>query len=331
MLTHRRKPFFVAFFATFFFLKVLASDATCSNTAYGWAFNSLSQSPCQIATDLAEVCDSSFSIPALPSGSVYRGPSGGTSRMECRCNTVYYSLLSVCAECQGGGVTIWSTYSINCTTTYTIFPHDIPSDTAVPHWAYIDLLSNGTVNMAAAETDTGAETTSTATTSSVAVTPTSTIASRPETTSASSSESSKDRTGAIAGGVVGGVLGVAAIMIGVIFFVLGRSRQKRLGRPQHPEPIFIAPSSTGQKLYDPNNPSTFPVSHSPMTSGEYSSMNTRYEDHPYFVTPDQQTVDRRSPAMASYRPSTPARDYRGVPEIDAPSFNPYATSGNVSG
>ncbi|KAK0466420.1 uncharacterized protein EV420DRAFT_1511561 [Desarmillaria tabescens] len=331
MLTQRRKPFFVAFFATFSSLKVLAIDATCSNTAYDWAFNSLSQSPCQIATDLGEVCDSSFSIPALPSGSVYRGPSGGASRMECRCNTVYYSLLSVCADCQGGGVTIWSTYSINCTSKYNIFPHDIPSDTAVPHWAYLELLSNGTVNMAAAETDTGAEATATATSSSASVTPTSSVASGPETTSTSaSSESSKDLAGAIAGGVVGGLLGVGAIMIGIILFVLRRRRQKRLGRPQYPEPIYVAPSSTGQKLYDPNDPATFPISHSPMTAGEYSSMNTRFEDHPYFVTPDQQTVGRGSPAMASYRPLTPARDYRGVPEIDAPSFNPHAISGNVS-
>ncbi|PBK76710.1 hypothetical protein ARMSODRAFT_948541 [Armillaria solidipes] len=318
MLTLGRKPSFVVFLTAFFFLKTLANDAVCSNTAYDWAFNSLSQSPCQIATSLGEVCDNSFSIPALPSDSVYRGPSGGASRMECRCNTVYYSLLSVCAECQGGGVTIWPTYSINCTTTYTVFPHDIPSDTAVPHWAYLSLLSNGTVDIADAETDTGAEVTATATASS-ASTATSTIASGPETTSASSSGSSKGDTGAIVGGVVGGVLGVGAIVIGIIFWVL-RRRQKRLGRSQYPEPIFVAPSSMGQKLYDPNDPSTFPFSHSPMSSGEYS----------HLVPPDPQTVGRRSPAMASHRPSTPGRGYRGVPEIDAQSFNPLVPSGNVS-
>lgn len=318
MLTLRWKPFLVVFFTAFFFLKTLASDAVCSNTAYDWAFNSLSQSPCQIATNLGEVCDNSFSIPALPSDSVYRGPSGGASRMECRCNTAYYSLLSVCAECQGGGVTIWSTYSINCTTVYTVFPHDIPSDTAVPHWAYLSLLSNGTVDIADAETDTGAEVTATVTASS-ASTATSTIASGPETISASSSGSSKPDTGAIVGGVVGGVFGVCAIVIGIIFWVL-RRRQKRLGRSQYPEPIFVAPSSMGQKPYDPNDPSTFPVSRSPMSSGEYS----------HLLPPDQQTVGSRNPAMASQRPSTPGRGYRGVPEIDAQSFNPLVPSGNVS-
>lgn len=317
MLTLRRKPFFVAFFTALFFPKTLASEAVCSNTAYNWAFNSLSQSPCQIATNLGEVCDNSFSIPALPSDSVYRGPSGGASRMECRCNTVYYSLLSVCAYCQGGGITIWSIYNFNCTTIYTVFPHDIPSGTAVPHWAYLSLLSNGTVDIADAETDTGAEVTATATASS-ASTATSTIASGPETTSASSSGSSKGDTGGIVGGVVGGVLGVA-IVIGIIFFVL-RRRQKRPGRSQYPEPIFVAPSSMGQKLYDPNDPSTFPVSHSPMSSGEYS----------YLVPPDQRPVDRRSPAVASDRPSTPGRGYRGVPEIDAESFNPLVPSRNAS-
>ncbi|KAK0500600.1 hypothetical protein EDD18DRAFT_1459340 [Armillaria luteobubalina] len=317
MLNLRRKTLFVAFF-TNLFLKTQASDAVCSNTAYNWAFNTLSQSPCQIATNLGEVCDSSFSIPALPSDSVYRGPSGGASRMECRCNTVYYSLLFVCAVCQGGGVTVWPTYNLNCTTKYTVFPHDVPSDTAVPHWAYLSLLSNGTVDIADAETDTGAEVTATATASS-ASTATSTIASGPETTSASSTGSSKGDTGAIVGGVVGGVLGVAATVIGIIFFVL-RRRQQRLGRSQYPEPIFVAPSSMGQRLYDPNDPSTFPVSQTPMSSGEYS----------YLVPPEQRTVDRRSPAMASDRPSTPGRGYRGVPEIDAQSFNPLVSSRNVS-
>ncbi|KAK0481627.1 hypothetical protein IW261DRAFT_1471650 [Armillaria novae-zelandiae] len=316
MLTLRRKPFFVAF-STTFFLKTLASDAVCSNTAYNWAFNSLSQSPCQIATNLGEVCDNSFSIPALPSDSVYRGPSGGASRMECRCNTVYYSLLSVCAYCQGGGVTIWPIYSHNCTTTYTVFPHDIPSDTVVPHWAYLSLLSNGTVDIADAETDTGAEITATATASSSSPA-TSTIASGPETTSTSSSGSSKGDTGAIVGGVVGGVVGIAAIVIGIIFFVI-RRRQKRLGRSQYPDRIFVAPSSMGQRLYDPNDPSTFPISQSPMSSGEYS----------HLIPPDQRTVDRRSPVMASDRPPTPGRGYRGVPEIDAQSFNPFVPSGNA--
>ncbi|KAK0198945.1 hypothetical protein F5146DRAFT_1131890 [Armillaria mellea] len=218
----------------------------------------------------------------------------------------------------GGGITIWSIYNLNCTTIYTVFPHDIPSGTAVPHWAYLSLLSNGTVDIADAETDTGAEVTATATASS-ASTATSTIASGPETTSASSSGSSKGDTGGIVGGVVGGVLGVGAIVIGIIFFVL-RRRQKRPGRSQCPEPIFVAPSSMGQKLYDPNDPSTFPVSHSPMSSGEYS----------YLVPPDQRPVDRRSPAVASDRPSTPGRGYRGVPEIDAESFNPLVPSRNAS-
>ncbi|KAG7452397.1 uncharacterized protein BT62DRAFT_301308 [Guyanagaster necrorhizus] len=334
MLNHRREMFCPAIFASLPFLKALASDATCSNTAYDWAFSSLPQSPCQIAADLGGVCDSSFYIPALPSGSVYRGPSGDASRMECRCNTVYYSLLYVCAQCQGGGITIWSTYSINCTTTYTVFPHEIPSGTAVPHWAYLDLLLNGTVNVAAAETDTGAETTATVTPSPSSVDRTSTVASGPETTNAPLSGSSgpwKGDTGAIAGGVVGGVLGVGIVVIGIAFFVLRRRRrQKQPGRPQYPEPIVIAPSRTGQKLCDPNDPPTFLVSHSSMASGEYWSLNPRSGDHTYSIMPYEQTVDRRIPAMAFCRPSTPARDYRGVPEIDAPSFNPHVTNGSVS-
>ncbi len=53
-------------------------------------------------------------------------------------------------------------------------------------------------------------------------------------------------------------------------------------------------------------------------------------EYSHLLPPDQQTVGSRNPAMASQRPSTPGRGYRGVPEIDAQSFNPLVPSGNVS-
>jgi hypothetical protein len=40
-----------------------------------------------------------FTIEALPQGQFYTGPSGSD---DCRCNSVYYSLISGCAGCQKG-------------------------------------------------------------------------------------------------------------------------------------------------------------------------------------------------------------------------------------
>ena len=85
-------------------------------------FNSLGQSPCVVAAALA-VCNGRrsesgltvcwkwlmiavyavFKLPALPPDFVYYGPSNYTTEgdVDCICNTVFYSLLSACAYCQG--------------------------------------------------------------------------------------------------------------------------------------------------------------------------------------------------------------------------------------
>lgn len=85
------------------------------------SFNSIQQSPCEVAADLAGICthgelrhDSftrllsrpmvhtnlGFNIPPLVSpNAFYLGPTAGAST-DCVCSTVYYSLLSACALCQ---------------------------------------------------------------------------------------------------------------------------------------------------------------------------------------------------------------------------------------
>lgn len=46
-----------------------------------------------------------FNIPPASQNSNYIG-IGATFATECVCNTVYYSLLNVCAACQGAGVSV---------------------------------------------------------------------------------------------------------------------------------------------------------------------------------------------------------------------------------
>lgn len=265
---------------------VKAQDhATCTNTDYRWTFNTLSQSPCQMGEALGNVCtdDGDFLIQYLPSGYMYSG-LGSTYATNCACNTVYYNVLSACAQCQGGSVDVWDNWSKNCTTTYSTFPNSIPDGSAIPHWAYLPL-NNGTWDFASAETDNGAEATFTGT-HSVSASASSTRTSSAHSASGSSSGSNggsssggKSHAGAIAGGVIGGIALIA--LIGLGFFLWRRNKNKKV--KSTPEASFLGPNMTGTtynahegfapapydqhstmsgagpaKLYDPNDPSTFP-------------------------------------------------------------------------
>jgi len=50
-----------------------------------------------------------FNVAPLGIGNVYLGPSL-TSANTCRCSSVYYSLLSACAHCQGGSYLQWALF-----------------------------------------------------------------------------------------------------------------------------------------------------------------------------------------------------------------------------
>lgn len=82
-------------------------------------FTSIDQSPCDVAAELAAVCvggrafslaiplvlfeltpNIEFDLEPLDVGYVYLGPTVSNAN-DCRCSTVYYSLLSACAYCQG--------------------------------------------------------------------------------------------------------------------------------------------------------------------------------------------------------------------------------------
>ncbi|KAJ6525641.1 hypothetical protein B0H19DRAFT_1198149 [Mycena capillaripes] len=114
-----------------------STNATCS-PSFAWSLNTLGQNPCLVAAYLGSVCDDGlFVVPALPNNlGVYEGPTVAQAN-ACGCSSVFYSLLSACADCQSGHILTWSAFKANCSTVYPqIFIGDIPSATRVPHWAY---------------------------------------------------------------------------------------------------------------------------------------------------------------------------------------------------
>ncbi|KAK0230038.1 hypothetical protein IW262DRAFT_1520625 [Armillaria fumosa] len=302
------------------------SEAACTDSAYSWSFNSLKQSPCDIGRALGGVCIPNFSIQALPSGYYYSGLGPGSER-DCVCNTVYYSLLNVCAVCQGGYVSAWSDWDGNCTTTYQTFPANIPDDTAVPHYAYQSLLPNGTFNFASAAVDTGAEATHIASTGS------STSLSTPNFPSATptptSSSGSSSNTGAIVGGVVGGVVGFL-ILATLIFFLLRRRRPGAVaiigpieGDIPPPRSSFAGQSLTRSayastvynKVYDPSDPATFPSPNSVLYRQQQAPAGYSQSYAP--IQPSSLGSNMMPNVFSPAQPTNPppALTYRGVPEI----------------
>ncbi|KAG7442072.1 uncharacterized protein BT62DRAFT_922890 [Guyanagaster necrorhizus] len=308
------------------------SDATCTDSAYSWSFNSLDQSPCDIGKALGGVCTTDFTIQALPSGYHYSGISAGYAT-DCVCNTVYYSLLNVCAACQGGSVSVWDEWDTNCTTTYQTYPENIPAGTAVPHYAYLSLLSNGTFDFSSAMTDNGAEATHVASLSSSATGSSSASASSssaPATSQGSSGGGSSSNTGAIVGGVVGGVVGLA-ILVGLTFFFVRRHQRSAAAattRPTGgdippPASAFVDQNLTGttyapatyNKVYDPNDPSTFPTAQNGISYQQLvlEGYPQSYVPHPS-SSPDSTMIPNRFPVQPNTSPP-PASAYRGAPEV----------------
>ncbi|KAF7323142.1 hypothetical protein HMN09_00094500 [Mycena chlorophos] len=251
------------------------TNATCSSS-FDWAFNSIGQSPCQVAAYLGSACDGGiFTVPALRDDtSFYTGPTM-IQQNGCSCSTVFYSALSACADCQGGKVLPLEDFNANCSTVYTVFPEDIPDQTRVPHWAYQTIPNGGGFNATLAQLQLNApESTASPTASS---TSTSSVPSN------TGSSSKKSKAGPIAGGVVGGTIFVLLCIIAVFWFL---RRRRRGNAPSNIVGVPMGYHSAGNstvtpftsaiqmpKLYDPADPSTFPSHfnssrvHSPATSG----------------------------------------------------------------
>jgi len=251
----------------------------CADSTLAWSLNSLSQSPCVVGAFLAAVCNNgSFTIPTLLPQHSYTGPNGQDDGDLCKCNTVFYNLISACDACQGEPWVAYSAWTFNCTSVAAarIFPEAVPAGTRVPKWAYLDSTAADSWNITAAQlTGDSPEVTGTA-----ATVPTSTKNSQstvtPQTTSdapdsSNSSSKGSSNTGAIAGGVVGGVIGAAIIASLVSWFTIRRRRassapsaayidgQSGMGEATAPYPLGIETP----RLYDPSDPSTYPMTHAP--------------------------------------------------------------------
>ncbi|KAH9973135.1 hypothetical protein BGW80DRAFT_286847 [Lactifluus volemus] len=262
----------------------------CTQSGYGWTFNSIGQSPCGVAAFLFSTCNGgSFALQPLPQGYMYTGPTSHNA--TCGCSTVLYSVLAACGACQGDTWYIWNDFSTNCTSgkvSASSFPNPVPAGIRVPHWALIDVTIEGTWDPTQSynagglpEAPPGAiiDRGTWISTSSVVPSSTVTVSTSSSTSSASSSTGGSSKVGVIAGGVAGGLVAVSAAAL--ILFFLWR-RRPQLG--QHtaavyggtPQPVMeqvqSPPSDDGAsmppslptapttpiRLYDPNDPTTFP-------------------------------------------------------------------------
>ncbi|THV01332.1 hypothetical protein K435DRAFT_928277 [Dendrothele bispora CBS 962.96] len=247
-------------------LKTLAGTTATCNDGFptGWD-NSQGKDPCAIAIQVGQSCDHAN----VTYGSVPEDEA-------CLCSTVLYALFALCAMCQGAQTYAWGTYSLNCSHTFeTEWPPTVPfpSGLAIPHYAFLPLSTDGQVDIVAMKEDKQSEVTADPQSTS----PTSTSATTSATTSPTPTQiaDSTTHTGAIAGGVVGGVLGLV-ILTALLFFVRRRLIQKKAidspgnGNAQPfsqwvtgPEQGSALRNSNGtetQRLYNPEDPSTFPVS-----------------------------------------------------------------------
>ncbi|KIK08218.1 hypothetical protein K443DRAFT_672712 [Laccaria amethystina LaAM-08-1] len=256
--------------------------ATCL-TANDWSYNTLGQSPCTVASALAGVCvGGQFTLAPLAPDYVYLGPSAANAN-SCRCSSVYYSLLSACANCQGRNFLRWSAYDPNCTTVYiSVFPQPIPPATLVPHYAYLNVQTSDTFNVSLAEAAGGAESSPVATLASTTPTGTGTTtkSSAISPTKTGSAAKSGPNVGAIAGGVIGGVI-LLALIAGYIFWLIRRNNRNKAppasqmyygpDTASSPPPMSFGGTSTYSgmptpKVYDPSDPSTYPSQTAPPTT-----------------------------------------------------------------
>ncbi|KAH9483714.1 hypothetical protein JR316_0003190 [Psilocybe cubensis] len=308
------------------------STAKCL-PGFDWSFNSLGQSPCDVAAALGGVCiGTSFQLGALSPGLIYLGPTPAQAN-SCRCSSVYYSLLSACSVCQDANFLKWSTYKTNCTVVYSqVFAQPIPSGVNVPHYAYLDVETADTFNPSLAQAAGGPESTSvpqstSATSATSGPTPTNI---QPPT----ENSGKKSNAGAIAGGVVGGLVGIA-LLAGLVYLLLRRKKRQSPPSSVH-EPVMASqgplssqnpmsltgssyPSTPAPKVYDPNDPSTFPsdlpqggaFSHSYNPSSPFiPSVEQTSQPYPTHISPNFTS----NSAQNSIAP--PSRtQYTGAPEL----------------
>ncbi|TDL21525.1 hypothetical protein BD410DRAFT_840475 [Rickenella mellea] len=304
------------------------TNATCLST-YAFLYNSRGQSPCLVAAYAGGVCDGGpYDVDALDVGTHYAGPPAAKVN-NCQCSSVFYSLLSACGLCQNRTIIPWSSWDTNCKNVFvTVYPEDIPSSTAIPAWAYVNVSTSDIFDLNNARTLQGS---AESTASLNKVTQTGAGAENP-TGGVNGAKNKSSNTGAIAGGVGGGVVVIA--LIGLLASFLIRQRNDKLRNVIAPRQQYLAAhmhapgpemqsftggshgvdggvgyagargqqqQSTGgtltsmssQKLYNPNDASTFPGPFTPPTP----------------LPPYRQSPQLGGGTLAA------AGTYRGVPEV----------------
>ncbi|KAH9169672.1 hypothetical protein EDB89DRAFT_1448999 [Lactarius sanguifluus] len=287
-------------------------NAPDCSLSWEWSFNTRGQNACTVAAYLMGTCnDGTFTIHALLPGKFY---TVSNDVANCECNMVAYNLLSACSACQGGNLTTWSNYSYNCIPPLT-FPHTVPSGTSVPQWALVDNTFNGIWDPTTAS--------STVSVDPPEVQPGSLIG-IPDSESGSPTPSgSGTNTAAIAGGVAGGIVALAAIGV-LLFYFLPVWRRQRSQAPsaatagddgetppmsqEHPplsgDKTYVPKKPMApMKLYDPNDPTTFP---------KYQRVSTSAQDmHDPFAPKDGGSNGNRLNKVQA----APTPGYHGLPIV----------------
>ncbi|KIM62167.1 hypothetical protein SCLCIDRAFT_120554 [Scleroderma citrinum Foug A] len=295
------------------------TTAVCMSQ-YDWMDNSKSQNPCLVAAYAQGACSGGqFTVDPLDANTHYVGPYVSEAN-PCECNSITYNLIAACSICQNRTYIAWSSWSTNCTTVYPgVYPENVPSGTAIPHWAYQDVTTSDDFNATLAQltgdtpesTATKAQATATAVTSS-ALPASITSSGNAGTQSPSPSSSSKSNTGAIVGGAVGGVVVLGAIAAFITWFCIRRRRRQTKApsamydgsAPGGTNSMYttspFTPSATQPKLYDPSDPTTFPAS--PPSPTIHTTPSTGYQNN---------SIHSNLYAAQGGRPGA----YSGVPEL----------------
>ncbi|KZT35796.1 hypothetical protein SISSUDRAFT_1064176 [Sistotremastrum suecicum HHB10207 ss-3] len=284
-----------------FFIGARPTDTLCARSQLPWSFNSLDQSPCQVAANLGAICEPSgtYQVPALPPGQEYH-PGDNTT---CECNTVFYSVISACAACQGEPPGSWSVFVASCPfVNIGVFPKNIPSGTLIPHWAYENItnLSTETFDISLAQSlgDTpefgSSGTVTPPTSSSTKSSSSSTVVSTPNITPTTSPiipqtvpapsttptppptpiSTHTTNVGAIAGGTIAGV--VAVLFIAILVFL----RLRTLRNVAPPAAANEHVNEYGSEVKDPSmQPSPSTVLQAP-SSPSIFPQSAQLQDNP---------------------------------------------------
>ncbi|KAI0352706.1 hypothetical protein OH77DRAFT_752585 [Trametes cingulata] len=318
-------------------VRAQTSNATCF-PGYEWMNNAHSQSPCTVAAFLLSPCSSADSpviIPALAgSRSAYNFAGTSLDSSECVCSTVTFAMLYACATCQGAEVSIlpWYIASENCTQKYLeSYPEDIPRGTSVPAWAYdelIDISGHLDINRAK-ETAILAEPDATLSGFYGSLQPSATgfTSDTPDVPDGVFDSSDSTSIGVIIGAAVGGSVGAILLISGIIWFIRRRLRR----RGQHcmvvahdaggvpskrgvVEPADKAGGESTVKLYNPDDPTTYPGSVQPASVSAGSTFVPRSSGLQDYSVPPWDGANVGSNHDARFQ-SGSMSSYAGRPEV----------------